>query len=461
MTETRSLSRFASIANAAFNSMTANSTAVTSMTIGGVAMNANGVASNTFTIGTAAYFVANGNLGIGTTSPGSTLDVNGNMTVTGTARRITSDMSSANTLVRFALQTSTTNGDTGVYVLPNGTATTSGFLLFANSNPSNTSAAIVATTSTEFLFSSSRSGTGTFLPMTFAAGGSERMRITAAGNIGIGTTSPNLGFTVERDNGNGWGAWFGANTTSDRVGLGVRNSRASIQGFNSSGFGADLVLQPDSGNVGIGTGSPGARLDAVSSGSAPIRISAGAGSGYGFLQAGQSATASQNWHIGSEGDGTFRWYNGNLGAGTERMRIDSGGRVTMPNQPAFRAYGGTAFTTTGSFQTAVFTATNINNGSHYNTSNGRFTAPVAGRYFFSYNFVQMGSATGPAAYIHVNEVTQEGAAINYYDAYQSCGTSIILNLAANDYVTVRFIGFNSSFSAIDMGWSSFSGFLLG
>jgi hypothetical protein len=77
MTETRSLSRFASIANGAFNSISANSTAITSMTIGGVAMNANGVASNTFTIGTSAYFVTNGNVGIGNTAPTVRLQVQG------------------------------------------------------------------------------------------------------------------------------------------------------------------------------------------------------------------------------------------------------------------------------------------------------------------------------------------------------------------------------------------------
>jgi len=88
--------------------------------------------------------------------------------------------------------------------------------------------------------------------------------------------------------------------------------------------GTEVMRIDSSGNVGIGTSSVGARLDVVSSG-LPFRIASSTSSGYAFSQFGQAATASQNWHIGSEGDGTFRFYNGNFGAGTERARIDSSG----------------------------------------------------------------------------------------------------------------------------------------
>jgi hypothetical protein len=77
------------------------------------------------------------------------------------------------------------------------------------------------------------------------------------------------------------------------------------------------------GNVGIGTTSPGKRLDVVGQ----SRISGTAASGYALMEYGTSATAANNWHVGSEGDGTFRWYNGNFGSGTERMRITSAGLV--------------------------------------------------------------------------------------------------------------------------------------
>jgi hypothetical protein len=87
------------------------------------------------------------------------------------------------------------------------------------------------------------------------------------------------------------------------------------------------------GNVGIGTTSIAARLDVVSSG-ATLRVSGGDTSGYGFISYGRSATATNNWHVGSEGDGTLRFYNGNFGGGTERMRIDASGNVLVNTQSA-------------------------------------------------------------------------------------------------------------------------------
>lgn len=145
----------------------------------------------------------------------------------------------------------------------------------------------------------------------------------------------------------------------------------------------------------------------------------------------------------------------------ERARLDVNGYFTTPSQPCFTVYGGNNFTTTGSQQTVVFTGVVVNVGSCYNASNGRFTAPVAGNYFFTCTFVQMGTATGPVAYILKNNAQVSTAAIGYSDAYASASVSAIINMAPGDFVNVSIIAFNSSFSTIDMGWSGFSGFLMG
>ena len=71
-----------------------------------------------------------------------------------------------------------------------------------------------------------------------------------------------------------------------------------------------------------------------------------------------------------------------IGCGsTIRMRISENGHVTKPQTPAFHVSrrGGNV----SSNNYVVFDQVSYNNGSHYNNSDGKFTAPVTGIYFFS------------------------------------------------------------------------------
>jgi hypothetical protein len=135
-----------------------------------------------------------------------------------------------------------------------------------------------------------------------------------------------------------------------------------------------LYVDSTNNQVGIGETSPAAQLHVKNSGGNSVSIVGQYGTG---TRAQISAFANQV---------EFRAYNGTNDVmtfktgSTERMRIDSAGRVTMPYQPAFRAYTAPDYTSNGDMTGSP--ATWIEQFDRNNNfSNGTFTSPVAGVWF--------------------------------------------------------------------------------
>jgi hypothetical protein len=116
------------------------------------------------------------------------IQTTGNLAFGGTGNRITGDFSNATISSRAMVQSSTTNGATNLYVIPNGTASAAAVSAASSSSPDNASIIqMVVDGSTPLArISSARTGTGTFLPLAFTTSDTERMRIDASGNVGIG-----------------------------------------------------------------------------------------------------------------------------------------------------------------------------------------------------------------------------------------------------------------------------------
>lgn len=119
----------------------------------------------------------------------SSISDSGNLAFTGTGNRITGDFTNATFANRVAFQTSSANTATTVLALPSGSGTTASWDAYNNSDPTNSGYGALSGLSSETRISSSVRGTGTFLPMTFFTGGSERVRIDTSGNVGVGATA--------------------------------------------------------------------------------------------------------------------------------------------------------------------------------------------------------------------------------------------------------------------------------
>lgn len=78
-------------------------------------------------------------------------------------------------------------------------------------------------------------------------------------------------------------------------------------------------------------------------------------------------------------------------ASTERMRIDSAGRVTKPSQPFFMGYPTTDYSA-GSMPTRTMDVTAAyNNGNHFNATTDIFTCPITGWYRITWGGLQLPS----------------------------------------------------------------------
>ncbi|MAW84882.1 MAG: hypothetical protein CL832_10915 [Crocinitomicaceae bacterium] len=183
----------------------------------------------------------------------------------------------------------------------------------------------------------------------------------------------------------------------------------------------------------------------------------GSGSSDGFVI--QNATNSKVY--------LWNYENSDVLFGTnsiERLKIDSAGRVTMPSQPAFKAfstpYGWTSFGSTNN-TLMPFNAVQHNVGNHYSTSNYRFTAPVAGVYYFYGQWYSDGNTFGELLIRQNGSAEKAFARNNSQSVTVQCATT--LSLSANDYIEM--FGKISNSDGSDWysynSYSYFCGYLIG
>lgn len=161
-----------------------------------------------------------------------------------------------------------------------------------------------------------------------------------------------------------------------------------------------------------------------------------------------NATISAKYNIVQQIDNTnaiggrsFEWRKGGQGYsdGTLLMQLDASGRLQKPSQPAF--YGQKASVSlSGGTQTKVTLDTvYFNTGSSYNSSNGIFTAPVAGKYVVMMN-MRRASGADPSGYFGCNtrKNNSDASQFTYNNGTgygdDSTWANMIIDCAVNDYL---------------------------
>ena len=143
------------------------------------------------------------------------------------------------------------------------------------------------------------------------------------------------------------------------------------------------------------------------------------------------------------------------------LRVNGSGHVTKPKTPYF--FGGRNSGQTGAGNDFVSTVTVTNRGSHYNTSNGRFTAPVAGDYlcvFKTFSSPQ-GLANGHyQASLRINGTTKSIFYFYHSGTHFPIAFSEIVNLNATDYVSHHLHGSLTVYGT-DQTYATQSFYLLG
>ena len=243
------------------------------------------------------------------------------------------------------------------------------------------------------------------------------------------------------------------------------NSYAEILDTGSNGIfrflpeGTEKFRITTDGKVGIGTDNPARALQINfgtegSTNSRVLRLA--------------SADNTERYDFSLENSNSLTIQNGSYD--TNIIQLHNSGYVSKPNNVCFMVKAGAnqGYGNNGIFIPASPVTTGVchNAGTHFNTSNGVFTAPIAGKYYLSMDCGISFTSTHPTDGWQIT-IQKNGSASEIFDLLYAGGTTSeeghiradgIFNLAASDEIRWHMNGYGGSMSFVGL---KFQGYLVG
>jgi hypothetical protein len=271
--------------------------------------------------------------------------------------------------------------------------------------PSANSVRIKAGTSASFI------GTTSNHPFYFVTNNTERMRLTSAGLLGLGTSSPatllDLSSTTAAKLNLTYPGFGIATLASDSTGaLLLQADEANTQASSLIQFkvdGSERVRIDSSGRVGIGTTSPAGTLSVNNaSANSVIEVTRGAaGAGYGYTIVGADGATTPALRFQTISNGVW---------GSEVARFDSSGRLLVGTTTSYNV---------GSTVGAVFQQ--VNTDSVVNASFSRYTNDTSGA------ILSLGKSRGTSAGSYT--IVQNGDELGSIRFAAADGTDLVTQAA--------------------------------
>jgi hypothetical protein len=282
--------------------------------------------------------------------------------------------------------------------------------------------------------------------------------LAVAGNVGIGTSSPGAKLDVF---GSGNIVRYGDGTNTFNVRFKGPNNwdqqlDTAADKFSIRRNSVDFVVVDSSGNLGIGTSSPAAKLDVNGSIAIPnstqayqIKDTGGTGRYVMYYSDGVSPSSGNNLLIGNTLNNAVIFFSNN----TERMRLDSSGNLGLGVTPsAWSGYGGVLELKGQGFVGSATANMQVGANFFFNGSNSIYKTSAAASFYQQNSGTHIwytapsgtaGNAiTGANAFVQVMTVSSDGTfrvkgagTAGSTDAFQVSGSApasaMVLNSSGN------------------------------